>query len=99
MLPGRTYSTVDAYVSDLLALQNGRLATQPNAIFDAESCRAEIACRVTYRAATHRFVDASQSEGPFFLRIDDLHASNIFVDKDWNVTSLVDLEEPPAQPA
>jgi len=40
-----------------------------------------------------------QREGPFYLRFDDLHASNIFVDDAWNITSLVDLEWVNAQPA
>ncbi|KAJ5263823.1 hypothetical protein N7478_011428 [Penicillium angulare] len=30
--------------------------------------------------------------GPFFLCLTDLHQSNTFVDKDWNITSIIDLE-------
>jgi hypothetical protein len=30
--------------------------------------------------------------GPFPLQLTDLHASNIFVDEDWNITCLIDLE-------
>ncbi|KAF6787339.1 aminoglycoside phosphotransferase [Colletotrichum sojae] len=97
--PGRTYATAAAYASELMALQDGRLATHPNAVFDAESCRAEMACRVTFRAAAHHFIDAARCEGPFRLRMDDLHPSNIFVDDAWNVKSLVDLEWIAAQPA
>lgn len=97
--PGRTYASAATYASDLMTLQDGRLATHPNAVFDAESCRAEMACRVTFRAAAHHFVDAVRGEGPFRLRMDDLHASNVFVDDAWNVSSLVDLEWIAAQPA
>jgi Ser/Thr protein kinase RdoA (MazF antagonist) len=30
--------------------------------------------------------------GPSFLQFTDLHASNIFVDADWNITGIIDLE-------
>jgi len=51
------------------------------------------------RALAHRYVRQDQRSGPFFLQLDDLHASNIFVDDDWNVTYFIDLEWVCALPA
>jgi hypothetical protein len=34
----------------------------------------------------------SHSEGPFVLQLTDLHSSNIFVDDDWNIVAIIDLE-------
>lgn len=33
-----------------------------------------------------------QYSGPFILQSTDLHASNIFVDADWNITGIIDLD-------
>lgn len=30
--------------------------------------------------------------GPFILQFTDLHASNIFVGADWNITGIIDLD-------
>lgn len=38
------------------------------------------------------FFTRELSRGPFTFILTDLHQSNIFVDDDWHVTSLVDLE-------
>ncbi len=44
------------------------------------------------RALAYRYVRQDQRNGLFFLQLDDLHASNIFVDDDWNVTCFIHLE-------
>ncbi|KAL3476312.1 hypothetical protein BJX99DRAFT_258631 [Aspergillus californicus] len=36
--------------------------------------------------------------GPFFLNLTDLNQSNIFVDKDWNIKYVIDLEWACSQP-
>ena len=51
-----------------------------------------MAAKVMLRAVAHRYIRQDQRNGPFFLQLSDLHASNIFVDKDWNVTCFIDLE-------
>lgn len=58
-----------------------------------------MAAKVLLRALAHRYIRREQRNGPFFLQLDDLHASNIFVDNDWNVTCLLDLEWVNAMPA
>ena len=44
------------------------------------------------RGLLHQFVSRQYRHGPFILTLTDLHQSNIFVDEDWNITSLIDLE-------
>lgn len=58
-----------------------------------------MAARVVLRALLHRYTDPSCRAGPFLLQLTDLHASNIFVDGDWNVVCLIDLEWVCALPA
>ncbi|KAG9257393.1 uncharacterized protein F5Z01DRAFT_694605 [Emericellopsis atlantica] len=95
----RTYAATESYVSDMMTFHDHRLSSNRNAAFDATDCSSTMASKVTFRAVAHRYILEDRREGPFYLRFDDLHASNIFVDYDWNITSLVDLEWVNAQPA
>ncbi|UNI17472.1 hypothetical protein JDV02_003812 [Purpureocillium takamizusanense] len=40
----------------------------------------------------HYFMSADTQNGPYLLQLTDLHQRNVFVDDDWNVTCLIDLE-------
>jgi hypothetical protein len=40
----------------------------------------------------HYYVKRERRNGPFYLQLTDLHASNIFVDENWNIAYLIDLE-------
>ncbi|KAG6012016.1 hypothetical protein E4U43_007985 [Claviceps pusilla] len=88
----RTYTNTDSYVSDMLSFHAGRLSTHPNAAVDSEDLRVNMASLVAFRAVAHDYIHPDRREGPFFLQFDDLHVANIFVDDDWNIRSLVDLE-------
>jgi len=50
------------------------------------------------RALLPRFFTTQSDSGPFVLSLPDLHKSNIFVDDDWNVTGVIDLEFAPVVP-
>jgi hypothetical protein len=44
------------------------------------------------RALLPRFTNRHLREGPFVLSLTDFHQSNIFVDDEWNITRIIDLE-------
>lgn len=46
----------------------------------------------TMRAIFSSFFRRDLRRGPFVLTLTDLHQSNIFVDENWHITSLIDLE-------
>lgn len=50
------------------------------------------------RALLPRFFTTQSDSGPLVLSLPDLHKSNIFVDEDWNVTGVIDLEFAPVVP-
>ncbi|KAM3492557.1 hypothetical protein MY3957_004218 [Beauveria namnaoensis] len=81
---GRMYAEVDGYLSDLLSLQDAKLRGQPNAIFDVEDGQRQLAACAGMRAVMHHFVDPGTRAGPFYLTLNDLIQSNIFVDEQWN---------------
>jgi hypothetical protein len=87
-----TYLYTEPFVADLFTFHDKRFLSHPNAIFDEKDCYSEMAAKVMLRALAHRYVRQDQRNGPFFLQLDDLHASNIFVDDDWNVACFIDLE-------
>ncbi|KAL2826910.1 hypothetical protein BJY01DRAFT_143080 [Aspergillus pseudoustus] len=87
-----TYSTVDSFVVDTLSYHGNRLRFQPNAINDLEDYIYQAARLTTMRAIFPLFFNRDLRRGPFIYSLTDLHQSNIFVDDDWHITSLVDLE-------
>lgn len=87
-----TYSTADSYIHDMLMFHESRLYFQPNAVNDMEDCLYQMAALTIMKTVFPHFFQAEFRRGPFFLNLTDLHQSNIFVDDDWNIKCLVDLE-------
>ena len=93
-----TYSTVDSYVTDTLGTHDSRIRSQPNAINDSADYLYQISALTAMRAIAPLFFERSLRRGPFVFALTDLHQSNIFVNENWNVTALVDLEWGCSQP-
>lgn len=87
-----TYSTVESYIVDLLRLHSSRLRNQANAINNMSDYIYQASALTAMQATFPSFFTRELSRGPFTFILTDLHQSNIFVDDDWHVTSLVDLE-------
>jgi hypothetical protein len=87
-----TYAAVDQYLLDLLNCRNNRIYQQPNSIHSENDGRQQMASLTMMRATIGHFVDRDLRHGPFVFTLTDLHQSNIFVDEQWNITSLIDLE-------
>ncbi|PYI03597.1 hypothetical protein BO78DRAFT_374884 [Aspergillus sclerotiicarbonarius CBS 121057] len=87
-----TYSTADSYTADLLHIHDSRLQSQPNAVNDWSDCGIQMATLAAMRAVLPVFFSREFRRGPFIFSLTDLHQSNIFVDQNWNITCLVDLE-------
>ena len=94
-----TYSTADSYYLDLLSCHDSRILHQPNSILDEEDGRAQMANLAIMRALLPHFTDRKLRQGPFFYKLSDLHQSNIFVDSEWHIKCLVDLEWACSAPA
>lgn len=87
-----TYSTVESYIVDLLRLHNSRLRHQANAINHLSDYINQTSALATMQATFPSFFTRELCRGPFTFTLTDLHPSNIFVDDNWQITSLVDLE-------
>ncbi|KZF22295.1 hypothetical protein L228DRAFT_211288 [Xylona heveae TC161] len=87
-----TYATTDSYVTDLLSFHENRLRFQPNGATHEADCVYQMCALTLMRALSTHFMRRDLRRGPFVLDFTDLHKSNIFVDDQWNITCLVDLE-------
>ncbi|OAL34054.1 hypothetical protein AYO20_06702 [Fonsecaea nubica] len=90
--PFQVYQNTDSFVSDMLTLHDSHLLHDSHAVRDEDDARERMAIRTLLRAVSHHFISGSRRSGPFILRLTDFHQSNIFVDDDWNITCLIDLE-------
>lgn len=88
----RCYSTTDSYIRDLLNCHDLKLKHQPNSVRDKYDAEAQMAVLTIMRALPSHFTQSHLQNGPFHFIWTDPHASNIFVDQQYNITSLPDLE-------
>jgi len=87
-----TYTTVEPYLLDLLALHDSRLRHQPNSVNDAADCRGQMAVLTGMRSILHHFHGRDFRQGPFIFTLTDINPNNIFVDEDWHIKYMIDLE-------
>lgn len=81
----------DTFPTDLLSFRMAAFRNNPNAIYDEDDCHLQMANMTLLQAVLPRLVDI-KDKGLFLLQYTDLHARNIFVDDDWNVTGIIDLK-------
>lgn len=87
-----TYTAVEPYMLDLLAYHDSRLRYQPNSINDEPDCRAQMAVITGMRAVLPHFINRDLRHGPFLFTLTDIHQSNVYVDEEWHIKCLIDLE-------
>ena len=94
-----TYTSTEPFVADMLTFHDDFFLANPNAVSSMGDCLGQMAAKAMLRALSHHYVQRESRNGPFRLQLTDFHASNIFVDKDWNITCLIDHEWVCALPA
>ncbi|TQS32150.1 hypothetical protein Golomagni_07544, partial [Golovinomyces magnicellulatus] len=82
----------DDFVLHHLKAFDNRLLHQPNAIDDESDAHYQMASLAAARLVFPQLLDNELNQGPFALTLTDLHTSNIFVDEDWHIVSIIDLE-------
>jgi hypothetical protein len=85
-----TYTTSASFVNDMLRFREEAFCAEPNAVNDKEDCYLQMLHLTLLRRLKPHFV--RHSDEPFVLQFTDFHASTIFVDDDWNIVALIDLE-------
>lgn len=83
---------------DILRFHDYRFRHQPNGINNLGDCACQLSVLTAMRTIFQSIFYRGFCRGPFFFVFIDLHQSNIFVDSEWHITCLVDLEWTCAQP-
>lgn len=89
---GQTYTCTEPFVADAITLLDENLTADVCASNTETDCRGQIAARVVLRAVAHHYIKKEYRNGPFVMQLTDLNPGNFFVDDDWNITCLFDLE-------
>ncbi|KAK8149964.1 hypothetical protein G3M48_004908 [Beauveria asiatica] len=87
-----TLSTSKDLILSQLSAFDDRLLNQPNAVVSREDAWYQMASLATAKLTLPQLLRQEFIKGPFTLTLTDLHRSNVFVDGDWNVTCIIDLE-------
>ncbi|KAK6385475.1 hypothetical protein LTS17_001043 [Exophiala oligosperma] len=87
-----TYGTVEPYILDLFKYHDNRIRHQPNSVISRDDAVDQMEALTLMRACLPDFVTPDSRSGPFYVTLTDLHQSNIFVDDDWHIKSIIDLE-------
>lgn len=92
-LPRRTtFSSVNDFVLSQLAAFETRFIEQPNAIASHEDAWYQMTSLAAAKLTLPQLFRDDLCNGPFVFALTDLHRSNIFVDENWNITCIIDLE-------
>ena len=87
----KKYATIGKFFDDMLRFRKEAFRARPNAVNDDEDCYLQMYQMTLLQRMKSHFVD-HHYQGPFVLQFADFHAGNIFVDEEWNIVGLIDLE-------
>ena len=87
-----TYSSIEAYFSSLLSCHDTWILHQANSILSQSDGERQFAVLAAMRALIPRYATTRFRNGSFFLNLVDVYPNNVFVDVDWRIQSLIDLE-------
>jgi hypothetical protein len=96
---GTTHLGIESFIHDALSLHESRLRYQPNALNSREDGLYQASALMVMRSIWPCLFNRELFRGPFLFNLTDLNQSNIFVDNNWNIVRLIDLEWACSQPA
>ncbi|OAA71340.1 hypothetical protein ISF_01891 [Cordyceps fumosorosea ARSEF 2679] len=89
---GQTYTCTEPFVSDMITLLDESYRAQIAASDTETACLGQMGTRVFLRAVAHHYIKKQYRNGPFLMQLTDLNPGNFFVDDDWKISCLFDLE-------
>lgn len=87
-----TFSSVNDFVLYHLTAFDNRLLHQPNAVVSRDDGYYQMTSLAAAKTIFPQVFRKDLDNGPFVFGFTDLHRSNIFVDEDWNISCIIDLE-------
>ena len=87
-----TYFSTEIYFSSLLSCHDNRIVHQAKSILSQSDGQTQLVALAAMRALLPHYATRRFREGPFFSSLIDIHPNNVFVDANWRIKSLIDLE-------
>ena len=87
-----TFTSTEVYFSSLLSCHDNRILHQANSILSQSDGQTQLAVLAAMRALVPHYATRRFRHGPFFFNLIDIHPNNVFVDADWRIKYLIDLE-------
>ncbi|KAM3541973.1 hypothetical protein ARSEF1564_005142 [Beauveria bassiana] len=87
-----TFTTVQDFINSQILAFEPRFLEQPNAINSREDAWHQMTGFAGARLTLPQLLQEDLNNGPFIFALSDIHRSNIFVDENWNITAIIDLE-------
>ncbi|KAJ4512100.1 hypothetical protein HRR83_006057 [Exophiala dermatitidis] len=88
----QTYSSTEPYLLDLINCHDQRLIHQPNVARSKLDLEGQMATIVALRALYSTFMSTPLQREPPIFQFTDLHEDNFFVDENYCITGIVDIE-------
>ncbi|MCJ1476754.1 hypothetical protein MMC13_005423 [Lambiella insularis] len=88
----KTYNSTLSYWLDLLTGHDNRLRYQPNSMTDEEDGKKQMATLQILRERLHHLLDSSADERGYCLTITNPTKANFFVNEEWHITAIIDLD-------
>lgn len=79
-------------------MHDNRVYHQPNAANDLGDFVSQVTPLTSMRAVRPKIFQHELRDGPFMFTLTNIHPSNIFVDENYHITAVVDLEWAPSCP-
>ncbi|KAM3439878.1 hypothetical protein MY4824_002385 [Beauveria thailandica] len=86
------FTSVKDFVLHHIDAFSNRLLHQPNGIESRGDAHTQMASLAGATALFPQLFRREFNDGPFVFALTDLHRSNILVDDEWNIVSIIDLE-------
>lgn len=86
------FITTEEFVEKMLQIKDLGLVQQPNGCATEQECRSQMAYRVILRSLKDNFLKHDLDDGLFIPQLADLDVRHLRVDKNLNITCLLDIE-------
>ncbi|KAH6973810.1 hypothetical protein BKA56DRAFT_491328 [Ilyonectria sp. MPI-CAGE-AT-0026] len=86
------FTTTEEFVEKMLQVKDLGLVQQPNGCATEQECRSQMAYRVILRSLKDNFLKHDLDDGLFIPQLADLDFRHLRVDKNLNITCLLDIE-------
>ncbi|KPM34270.1 hypothetical protein AK830_g12304 [Neonectria ditissima] len=87
-----THTDTPTFISDMIELQDRYVDAQTSDPNDGPSYGDDNDVMGAIRSVAHIFTTRELPNGPFCLQLPELDLNHVFVDSNWNITSIVDTE-------